>query len=65
MLYRAVNQFSIIVLVAGVGYFTAIVQKLTILKLKDNVELSVSRIMLELAIVVVTVLFGLMNMLNE
>ena len=38
MLYKVVDIFFLVVLVSGVGYFTAIVQKFTILKLKDNVE---------------------------
>ena len=59
------STFSIIVFVGGAGYLTAIVQKFTILKLKDNVELSISRILLEASIVVVTVLFGIMFISTE
>jgi len=43
-------------MVAGLGYFTAIIQKFTILKLKDNVELSLSHLALELSVVAVTVI---------
>ena len=45
-----------IVMVSGIGYFTAIVQKFTILKLKDNVELSLSHLALEFSVVAVTAL---------
>jgi len=48
-----------VVMVSGLGYFTAIVQKFTILKLKDNVELSISHLGLELSVVAVTVLCAL------
>ena len=44
------------VVVSGLGYLTAIVQKFTILKLKDNVELSVSHLCLELSVVAASVL---------
>jgi len=43
------------VMVSGLGYLTAIIQKFTILKLKDNVELSVSHLCLEFSVVAVTV----------
>lgn len=65
MLYKVVDIFFLVVLVSGVGYFTAIVQKFTILKLKDNVELSVSHLLLESSIVIVTALFCLMKFTTE
>jgi len=45
-----------IVLASGIGYFTAIVQKFTILNLKDNVALSISHIFLEMSVVAVSVI---------
>jgi hypothetical protein len=61
MLSNVIDYFSYIVLVSGVGYFTSIVQKFTILKLKDNVDLSISHLLLESSIVAVTVIFTLMK----
>ena len=65
MLFNVIEIFTITVLVSGVGYFTAIIQKFTILKLKDNVELSYSHLILEFSIVVVTVLFFMMKMTTD
>ena len=52
-------------MVSGLGYLTAIVQKFTILKLKDNVELSVSHLCLEFRVVAVTVLCAMVKINNE
>ena len=65
MLFNVVELFFIVVLVSGIGYFTAIVQKFTILKLKDNVNLSFSHLILEFSIVIVTVLFCMMKFTTE
>lgn len=50
------------VMVSGLGYLTAIIQKFTILKLKDNVELSVSHLCLELSVVAVTIVCVLIQL---
>mgnify|MGYP006104558027 CR=1 FL=1 len=53
LLGTAVKYFIYFVMISGIGYFTSIVQKFTILKLKDNVELSVSHLCLEFSVVLV------------
>ena len=53
------------VMLSGLGYLTAIFQKFTILKLKDNVELSVSHLCLELSVVAVTIVCVLIKYNNE
>ena len=54
----------IIILFSGVGYLTAVIQKLTIVRLKDNVQLSLGHMMLEVAIVIVSVCFILLSASN-
>lgn len=61
LLGQVVNIFMFIVMVSGIGYFTAIIQKLTILKLKDNVELSLSHLSLELSVVAVSAICAYIN----
>ena len=52
-------------MVSGIGYLTVIVQQLTILKLKDNVELSVSHLCLEISVVLVAAICFLLQHNNE
>jgi len=63
-LSETIGWFEIIVLVSGIGYFAAIVQKTVVMRLKDNVELSLSRLVLEGSIVVSTALFVVMFVQN-
>lgn len=49
--------FDNIILVAGLGYFTSIIQKMIVVKLKDNVQLSMGQVALEVTIVIVVVLY--------
>jgi hypothetical protein len=51
----------VIVLFAGVGYLTAVIQKLTIIRLKDNVQLSLGHMLLEIAIVIASGCFIILN----
>jgi len=50
-----------LVIFTCIGYLTAVIQKFTVLKLKDNVKLSVSQIILEILIVAVSGVFIVMN----
>ena len=58
------NILYVIILFSGVGYLTAVIQKLTIVRLKDNVQLSFGHMMLEIAIVIVSVCFILLSSSN-
>lgn len=49
-----------IVIISGIGYLTAVVQKFTILKLKDNVHLSIGHLLLEITVVVVSIFYTIM-----
>jgi hypothetical protein len=62
---KVINIFMFFVMISGLGYFTAIVQKFTILKLKDNVELSISHLCLEFSVVAVTVVCLLISINND
>jgi hypothetical protein len=57
----ALNQilsfFDIVIILACVGYFTAVVQKLTVMRLKDNVDLQIGRISLEISVVLVSLVY--------
>lgn len=54
----------IIILFSGVGYLTAVIQKLTVVRLKDNVQLSLGHMLLEIAIVIVSGCFIILNSSN-
>jgi len=56
-----VSIFNFIVLVSGIGYFTSIIQKFTVMRLKDNVQIAFGQLFLEFTIVIVTVLFTINN----
>lgn len=34
-----VNYFQLVIMISGIGYFTSIVQKFTVVRLNDNAEL--------------------------
>jgi len=63
-LENIIAYFYVVVLITGIGYFTSIIQKLTIFKLKDNVSLSAGRLFLEGSIVVTSVIFLIMEIRN-
>ena len=49
-----------LIIISGIGYFTAVVQKFTILKIKDNVHLSIGHLVLEITLVVVSGFYMIM-----
>lgn len=56
--------FDIIIILACVGYVTAVVQKLTVMRLKDNVDLQIGRIGLEISVVLVSLLYIYIKLIN-
>ena len=64
----ALNQvlafFDVVIILACIGYFTAVVQKITVLRLKDNVDLQVGRICLEISVVLVSSVY-ICNKINN
>jgi hypothetical protein len=56
-LYDLVGMLNPLIIFSCIGYLTAIIQKFTVLKLKDNVQISFGQICLEMAIVIVSGIF--------
>ena len=46
-----------IVIFSGIGFFTAVIQKITVVRLKDNVQPAYGHILLEFAIVVASAIY--------
>lgn len=53
-LNQVLSIFDLVIILACIGYFTAVIQKITILRLKDNVDLQIGRICLEISVVIVS-----------
>ena len=49
--YEIYSILYVIILFSGIGYLTAIIQKLTVVRLKDNVKLPIFHMLLEICIV--------------
>lgn len=49
--------FDNIIILCCIGLFTALVQKITVMRMKDNVELQVGRVGLEASIVIVSCVY--------
>jgi hypothetical protein len=47
-----IGVFNALIMVTGVGYLTAFVQKLSVMRIKDNVQLARGQVMLEFSIVI-------------
>jgi hypothetical protein len=60
-MYSAISLLNILVIISCIGYLTAVIQKITVVRLKDNVQLSIGHIMLEFSIVCVSAVFIFMN----
>lgn len=54
--YQVIQLFQIIVIFNGIGFLTAIIQKLAITRLRNNVQLSYGRLCLELSLVITSVI---------
>lgn len=65
LLGQVTNFFFRFIMISGLGYFTVIIQQLTILKLKDNVELSLSHLFLQISIVLVSAVCFMIQFNNE
>lgn len=63
-MYELVNILNAVVIFSCIGYLTAVIQKITVVRLKDNVQLSIGHILLEIVTVAVSVLFIIMNAQN-
>lgn len=63
-LNQILSFFDIVIIAACIGYFTAVVQKFTIMRLKDNVDLQIGRITLEISVVLVSFLYIYIKMIN-
>ena len=61
-MFTCLEYFDLIVKFAGVGYFTAIVQKLVVKNLKNNVELEKGRLFLECSVVIATVVYEIFKL---
>ena len=71
-LMSTISVFNQLIFIAGLGFFTSLIQKLTIVSLKDNVSLSLGHLVAELAIVITSILNYLLaqripedNMISE
>lgn len=60
-LAEVVGIIGTLVIFSGIGYLTAVIQKFTILRLKDNVHLSLGHLLLEITIVVVSAFYMAME----
>ena len=60
-LRETLSVFNQLVMIGGLGFLTALIQKLTVLRLKDNVQLSYGQLLIETGIVVTTVLLYMVN----
>jgi hypothetical protein len=60
-LMSTINVFNQLILIAGLGFFTSLIQKLTITSLKDNVQLSRGLLIVESAIVIISVMNYLLS----
>jgi hypothetical protein len=56
-----ISILNALVIFTCIGYLTAVIQKFTVLRLKDNVQISIGHIALEISIVVVSAIFIIMN----
>ena len=63
-MYDLMNILNVVVIFSYIGYLTAVIQKITVVRLKDNVQLSIGHILLEIVTVAVSVLFIVMNAQN-
>ena len=61
---KIVSALNPIIIFGGVGYLTAVIQKIAVVRLKDNVKLSMVHILLEVGIVICTGLFVVIDTSN-
>ena len=57
----AVSILNTIVIISGFGYVTSVVQKLTVLRLKDNIHISIGHFLIEVSIIAISVIYMIMN----